>query len=183
MHASVPVSCRIIEAKKRCFGLVLSACAANSRSSPRQFLLWLLAAFAKVQHRVNCTRMPAPDGEAAPASATLATAATPADTKQQRPRLSPEELAARGEAPVKPEFLRTTAARVHVGAVAGRRLASSSNGGGSGGGAAASGAPPSVAAAGPGENQREVRQKSKKQIKKVGRKGAELHCRAARGHM
>lgn len=105
-------------------------------------------------------------GEAAPASA--AAAATPADTQQQRPRLTPEELAARGEAPVKPEFLRTATARVHVGAVAGRRLASS-NGCSGGANGAPSGAPagPGVAAAGPGENQREVRQKSKKQAKKV----------------
>lgn len=89
------------------------------------------------------------DAAAAPASAAAA-AASPAPVHSAAAR------AARGEAPVKAEFVRNVTARQHIVAVTGQM--------GAGGGGAGAGAAP----AGEGERQRDVLSKSKKQAKKVG---------------
>lgn len=85
---------------------------------------------------------------AGPATATAQAAPPPAP-------LTAAERAARGEAPVKLEYVRSVAGRIHVGAVMGQR------------GSATDGAPPTVAAAGDSERQRDVRGKSKREAKRV----------------
>lgn len=102
--------------------------------------------------------------QAGPAAAAAAPAAQLA-----RPQLSPEEQAARGEAPVKAEFLRATTCHVHVGAVTGGQIgaAAAAVGQGQPAPAAAAAEAAAGATAGEGQRQRDVQSKSKKKAKKV----------------
>jgi hypothetical protein len=116
--------------------------------------------------------MTAGPSEAGPPAAAAAQA-----PGKERASLSPAELAARGEAPVRAEYLRGAVSRVHVGVVTGQM-------GGAAGGQETElgprqGAAAVVAAAGDGERQRDVRAKSKKQAKKVGSPGWRMLGRAA----
>lgn len=97
---------------------------------------------------------------AAPPAAAPGAAATPEATAQQQAPSAAERMD-RGEAPVKQEFIRSVGARVHVGSVTGGGLAAAP------GAAPGAGAESKVAAAGEGERQLDVRNKSKKQAKRV----------------